>query len=308
MTHGSQKAVVAALLGNLAIAVFKLAAALVSGSSSMLAEGYHSVSDTFNQILLLIGLKSSQRAADRGHPFGHGKEQYFWSFVVAMILFGIAGTLSIREGYHKIIHPQPIEQVWLAYLAIGMAAVFETFAFRIAFQSIQSEKRREQHKSFFEAIRRSKDPTILTVFFEDALALAGLFIAAVGITLTVLTRALIIDALASILIGVLLMVFALYLAMETKKLLLGESVTPFKRAKILNAVRSFEKVQRVISLKTMHLGPEEVLVTLEIDYQDGLSLDELEDLNGRIETRIRTVVPKAQIYLEPASGQRAGIK
>ena len=298
MEHASKKAVIAALFGNLAIAVFKLVAAVMTGSSSMLAEAYHSISDTFNQVLLLVGLVSSRRAPDSEHRFGHGKEQYFWSFVVAMILFGIAGTLSVREGYHKFVHPEPISQIGLAYLAIAVAMVFETFALRVAIKSIRSEMEREEHRNFFEAIRNSKDPTILTVFFEDSLALIGVLIAAAGIGLAALTGRLVFDALASVLIGVLLMVFALYLAFETRKLLLGESVTPLKRRRILQAIRSFEEVENVVSLKTMHLGPEEVLVTLELEYKDSLRVVELEALNDRIETSIKKILPKAKIYLE----------
>ena len=178
MHQESKKAVVAALFGNLCIAVFKLVAALISGSSSMLAEGYHSVSDTFNQVLLLYGLKKSKKPPDEQHPFGHGKEQFFWSFMVAIILFGIAGTLSIREGYNKFLHPEPIQRIGLAYLAIAVGVIFETYVFRIAIRNIKREMRAEQHKNLIEAIKHSKDPTTITVIVEDSLALAGLFVAA----------------------------------------------------------------------------------------------------------------------------------
>jgi cation diffusion facilitator family transporter len=298
MRTGSRKAVIAALIGNLGIALFKLAAALVSQSSSMLAESYHSFSDTLNQVLLLYGLKKSQKAADASHPFGHGKEQYFWSFVVAMLLFGIAGTLSIREGYHKLFNPEPIKQIGIAYLALAVGVLFESYALRIAIKSIREEMRAEQHTGFLEAVRHSKDPTTLTVLFEDSLALTGLFIAAVAITLVHFTGILIIDAIASIVIGVLLMVFALFLAYETKNLLVGEAVTPRKRRKILKAVSTFTEVEEVISLKTMHLGPDEVLVTLEINYKDDILVEELENLNDRIESKIREIIPRAKIYLE----------
>ena len=299
MRQESKKAVLAALFGNLGIAIFKLVAAAMSGSSAMLAEGYHSVSDTFNQVLLLIGLKKSQKPADKQHRFGHGKEQFFWSFMVAIVLFGIAGALSIREGYHKFLNPEPIHHIGLTYLAIGVAIVFESFAFRFAVMSIKTEMEAEELKGIIEAFRHSKDPVTLTVLIEDALALVGLLIAAVAITLTYFTGILIIDAVASMVIGVLLMVFAAFLAFETKKLIVGEAVTPLKRKKILKAVNSFSDVEKIVSLKTMHLSPDEVLVTLEINYKDDLVVDELERLNNRIEKKIKEIIPDAKIYLEP---------
>jgi len=298
MQHRSKKAVIAALFGNFGIAVFKLVAALFSGSSSMLAESYHSMSDTLNQVLLLYGLKRSQREPDERHRFGYGKEQFFWSFMVAMILFGIAGTLSIREGYHKFSHPEPISHLGLTYLAIVVGLIFDGYAFSIAVRSIKNEMKTEQYRNLLEAIKQSKDPTTLTVFFEDVIALSGLLIAALAITLVHFTGILIIDAIASMIIGVLLMVFAIILAVETKNLLVGEAVTQLKRRKILKAVRSFAEVKEVLRLKTMHLSSEEVLVTLEINYQDDLIVDELEKVNDRIEKKIKDIIPQAKVYLE----------
>jgi len=299
MHQENKKVVVAALFANFCIAVFKIIAALISRSSSMLAEGYHSISDTFNQVLLLHGLKKSRKQPDERHRFGYGKEQFFWSFMVAIFLFGIAGTLSIREGYHKFLHPEPIHRIGLAYLAIAVAGIFESYAFRIAIRNIKREMKVEQHRNLIETIKNSKDPTTMTVLFEDSLALTGLFIAAVAITLVHFTGILVIDAVASIVIGVLLMVFALFLALETKNLLIGEAVTPLKRRKILKAVNSFNEIENIISLKTMHLSSEEVLVTLEINYKDGIIVDELEGLNDRIEGKIKEIIPNAKIYLEP---------
>lgn len=298
MHHHSKKAVLAALLGNLGIAIFKFVAAFFSGSSSMLAEAFHSVSDTFNQVLLLYGLKASKKPADREHPFGHGKEQFFWSFIVAMILFGIAGILSIIEGYHKFRHPEPLRHIGLAYLAIAIAIVFDSIPLRLAFLNIKEEMRREKHKSFLAALRRSKDPTTLTVFVEDALAIAGVVIAGLGISLVHFTRILIFDAIASIVIGTMLMVFALFLAFETRMLLVGEAVTSYRRKKILKIVRSFEAVDEILSLKTMHLSSDEVLVALEVDYRDDLVVNELEEINLEIEKKIKAFIPHAKVYLE----------
>lgn len=295
----SKKAVIAALFGNMGIAAFKLIAALFSGSSTMLAESYHSLSDTLNQVLLLYGLKRSRKAPDRSHPFGFGKEQFFWSFIVAIILFGIAGTLSIKEGYHKLHHPEPISHIGLMYLAILVGLVFDGYALSIAVRNIKKEKKAEKHKNYIEALKHCKDPTILTVLIEDCLAIAGLLIAGVAIALVRFTGLLIIDAVASIFIGVLLMVFALFLAHETKQMLLGEAVTSQKRKKILEVVNSFVEVKHIISLKTMHFSPDEVLITLEINYKDDMIVDELEILNDRIEKKIKEIIPKSKVYLEP---------
>jgi len=301
MHHASKKAVFAALFGNLGIAVFKLTAALLSRSSSMMAEGYHSLSDTFNQILLLYGLKKSRKKPDREHPFGYGKEQYFWSFMVAVLLFGVAGTLSIRQGLHKLSHPESLSHIGLMYLAIVVGLTFDGYALSIAVRAILKQKKETGCHSFFAAVRNSKDPTTLTVFFEDLLALIGLLIVASAIFLVQVTGNLVYDALASIIIGALLMIFSLLLAYETKGLLLGESVTENIRLKILALVRSFKGVNRIISLKTMHLGAEEVLVTLEINYSDGMIVDDLEKLNDRIEAEIIKIIPQAKVYLEPES-------
>jgi cation diffusion facilitator family transporter len=298
MQEGSKKAVIAALFGNLAIAIFKYIAALFSGSASMLAEAYHSTSDTFNQVLLLYGLKKSKKPPDKLHPFGHGKEQFFWSFMVAIFLFGIAGILSVREGYHKLQHPEPLSHLGLTYLALGVSVFFETIALRMAIKSIKAEMRAEEHRNFFAAIKHSKDPTTMTVLFEDSLALMGLVIATVAITLVHLTGNLTIDAIASIIIGVLLMVFALFLANETKKMLVGEAVTPRKREQILGCLESCDEVDRIVSLKTMHLSPDEVIVAAEINYRSDITVDELEVLNDRIEKSIKEVIPNAKVYLE----------
>jgi len=184
------------------------------------------------------------------------------------------------------------------YLAIAVGIIFESYAFRIALRNIKKEMKIEKHKNLIEGIKRSKDPTTLTVLFEDSLALAGLLIVAVAIALVRVTGVLIIDAIASIVIGVLLMVFALFLAYETKNLLVGESVTPLKRKKILKAVNSFDEVNKVISLKTMHLSSDDVLVTVEINYRDDIIVDELEKVNDRIERKIKKIIPNAKIYLE----------
>jgi len=298
MAHQSKKAVIAALFANFGIAIFKFVAAAFSGSSSMLAEGYHSLSDTLNQVLLLYGLRRSKKPPDSEHPFGHGKEQFFWSFVVAMILFGVAGTLSILKGWHKVLHPEPLSHLWLIYLAIVVGLCFDGYALWIAVKSIKQEMREEGHTTFIEAVRKSKNPKVLTVLFEDSLAMVGLLIVAAAVALVRLTGFAILDGLASILIGVLLMSFALFLAFETKELLLGEAVTRNKRRAIFSILKGFPEVHKVISCKTMHLGADEVLVALELDYDDGLTIAQLEELNDRIEVEVMKIIPEAKVYLE----------
>jgi len=310
MQADSKKAVLAALFGNLGIAVFKFIAAIMSRSSSMLAEAYHSASDTFNQILLLYGLHRSRKPADECHRFGHGKEQYFWSFMVAVLLFAVAGALSVREGLHKISHPEPIRNIGLAYLAILVGVVFEGLALRVAVLNLKREMAEERHKGLLAAVRDSKDPATLTVLFEDSLALIGLFLAAAAITLVRITGILVLDAVASITIGALLMIFALFLANETKKLLVGEGVTMRKRARILKCLEAYPEVNRVISLRSMHLSPSDVLVALEINYTDDLSMDRLEQVNDRIEAAIHAFIPGARVYLEAenyADGEDPGL-
>jgi cation diffusion facilitator family transporter len=298
MHQESKKAVMAALVGNLAIAVFKFAAAFISRSSSMLAEAYHSVSDTLNQVLLLYGLRKCQKAPDKQHPFGHGKEQFFWSFMVAVILFGVAGSLSLKEGYHKIMHPEAIRHPMLNYLAIAVAVFFESYAFSMAYRNLKIEMKTENYSSYFETLRKSKNPTILTVFFEDLLALIGLFIALAALILVQITGLMILDGIASICIGILLMVFAGFLAFETKNLLVGEAVSPSNRQKIIESVTSFSEIESLISLKTMHLSARDVLVALELEYRDDITAKEMEILNDRLEAVIKEILPKAKVYLE----------
>ncbi len=298
MATGSKTAVVAALVANLGIAVFKLIAALVSGSSSMLAESYHSFSDTMNQVFLLIGIWRSKKPADKTHPFGYGKEQFFWAFIVALMLFGIAGGLSIREAYHKFMHPEPLKDVTLSFIALGFAFAFETVALVIAFRQFRQEVKRERFDGFLDGIRHSKDPTILTVIFEDTLALISIVVAFTCILLSVVTSNPVFDALGSLIIGIFLMVFALVLANENKKLLIGEAVTPYRRKMVLKAIQEIPEVNEVITLKTLQIGPTHAIVTAEIDFRDNLVTNQIETAVDRIEEKIREVIPYAQCFIE----------
>lgn len=304
MATGSKTAVIAALLGNLGIAVFKLIAAIVSGSSSMLAESYHSFSDTLNQVFLLVGIWRSKKPADRTHPFGYGKEQFFWALIVALMLFGIAGGLSVREAYHKFMHPEPLKDVTLSFLALGFAFVVETIALTIAVRQFRREVKRERFKGFIEGIRLSKNPTILTVIFEDSLALISIVVAFVFIFLSARTHNPVFDAVGSLIIGILLMVFALILANENKKLLIGESVTPYRRQEVLKAIRDVPEVNDVINLKTLQIGPTNAIVAVDIEFRDNLVTDQIETIIDRIETKIRKIIPNAQCYIEAERKER----
>ncbi len=298
MAGGSSKAVYAALFGNFCITVLKFIAAFFSGSSSMLAEAYHSVTDTFNQVFLLIGIKRSRKKPTKLHPYGYGKEQFFWAFVVSMLLFGIAGVMSIMEGYNKLRHPEPIGHVYLSLIVLCIAFVFEGYALLVAGKQLKKEMKKEQMRSIMAAIKHSKDPTVLTVVFEDTLALVSISIAAIAIGLTHYTGNGIYDAVASLIIGSLLMVFALVLAGETKHLLIGESISNHKRKKIVREIGRMKHVNEVLDFRTMHLSPEETLVTMEVNLKDELVTDEVEKIINRIEVKVRKVLPKAKCYVE----------
>jgi cation diffusion facilitator family transporter len=295
---GSKTAVLAALFGNLAIAVFKLIAALVSGSSAMLAEAYHSFSDTFNQVFLLVGIWRSKKPPDRLHPFGYGKEQFFWAFIVALMLFGIAGGLSIREAYHKFRHPEPLGDITLSLIALGVAFVIETIALAVAVRQFRREMKSERFGDLVEGIQHTKDPAVLTVVFEDSLALVSIVVAFVSILLSVKTGNPLYDAGGSLIIGILLMVFALILAHENQKLLIGESITPYRRQKILETIEAVPEVNRVISLRTLQVGPTSAIVATEVNLLDDLDTDRIEFIIDRIEAGIREVLPRAQCYID----------
>jgi cation diffusion facilitator family transporter len=297
--QATKRTIIAAFLGNLGIAIFKFFAAAITGSASMLAEAYHSTSDTGNQLLLLWGMKSSKRKADEEHPFGYHKEQFFWSFIVAVILFGIAGTLSIREGINKLQHPTPLAHAGWSFAAIGVGILLEGFALRLAVRELLKLQGEEKYPSLIETIKCAKDPSLLTVVFEDSLAITGLLIAAAGITLTILLHNPIFDALASVIIGTLLMVFALLLGYEVKNLMIGESVSKRRRRLIREAVLSFEEVQDILSLKTMHLSSEVVIVAMEVKFKSNLDIRKIERLNDKIEKKIKEILPKAKCYIEP---------
>lgn len=281
--HSSKTAIYAALAGNLAIAITKLGASLYTGSSAMFTEAIHSAVDTGNQGLLLYGLHRAARPADERHPFGHGLEVYFWSFVVALLIFALGGAFSIYEGLHKIRNPEPITSAWVNFVVIGASMVFEGLSFRVAYR----EFRRPTGVSLWRAIIGSKDPTAFAVLLEDGAALAGLIFALLGVGVCVAFDWPEADGVASLAIGLLLVLTALVLANETRSLLTGETAAP----RVLNAARSIleadPRVRKVEELRSLHLGPNDVLLTAKIAPRADLSIDGLretaQDLRDKIE-------------------------
>jgi len=302
----SKKAVYAALFGNLGIAIAKFIAAIFTGSAAMWAEAYHSSSDTFNQVLLLIGLKSSSKTASERHPFGYGKEQFFWSFLVATLLFGISGILALQQGFSSIFGPAHlIQNTNISYIILAISAVFEANALRIAFvvfkQAIEARGEKVGFGTLIKEFQESKDPSILTVMVEDSAALLGIAIAGAGIFFSQLTGSSIYDALSSVAIGSILMAFAFFLARENKALLIGEAISRKDYRKIVDLVLQIPEVNRIISLRTMHLGPEDVLVTMDVNLVDKLDTDKIETVIDTIERRIIQVIPyvnPSKIYIE----------
>ncbi len=295
---GGTKAVVAALAANLGIAVTKFVAAGLSGSSSMLAEAIHSVADSGNQVLLLIGGKRASREATPQHPFGYGRERYVYAFIVSVVLFSVGGLFAIYEGQHKIRHPEPIHSwQWLPVVVLVISIVLEGFSFRTAVTEIRHVK--EAGTSWFGFIRRSRAPELPVVLLEDTAALIGLALALLGVGLTLITGNGIFDGLGTLAIGLLLVAVAVVLAIEMKSLLIGESATVENVASIEHALVG-PGVSRVIHMKTLHLGPEELLVAAKIAVDTDESAGSVARAIDAAEARVRAAVPIASsIYLEP---------
>jgi cation diffusion facilitator family transporter len=296
-THGGTRAIVAALLANLGIAATKFVAWGFSGAVSMLAEGVHSLADSGNQILLLVGGKRAQRAATPAHPFGYGRERYFYAFIVSIILFTIGGVFSIYEGLNKLQHPHPIELWWLPMLVLSVSIVLESFSLRTA---IKESNPLRGKASWVQFVRHAKAPELPVVLLEDLAALLGLVFAFVGIGLTVITGNGVFDAVGTLLIGALLIVVAVILGIETKSLLLGEGARPEDAAAIVEVIESSPEVTSLIHIKSLYLGPDELLVAAKVGFAAGSKLADVARAIDEIEARIRAAVPVARvIYIEP---------
>jgi cation diffusion facilitator family transporter len=295
---GRPIALYGAIAANLAIAVTKFVAAAFTGSSAMLSEGIHSVVDTGNQLLLLLGLRRSTRPADDEHPFGHGKELYFWSLIVAVVLFGVGGGMSLYEGIGHVRHPTPLEDPTWNYVTLGAAFVFEAVSWWIALREL---RRGLAATGVWQALRTSKDPAIFVVLTEDTAALAGLVIAAAGIWLGHQLDAPIFDGLASIAIGVVLAGVAVFLVYESRGLLLGEAASPATVAGIRRIAGDDPAVVRAGPPRTMHLGTADVLVNLEAAFRPELSSGDVAAAAARIEGAIRAAHPEVRRVFVEAS-------
>jgi cation diffusion facilitator family transporter len=285
-----------AMAANLLIAITKFTAAFLTGSSSMLSEGIHSLADTGNEGLLLLGVHRSDKKPDATHPFGYGQELYFWSLVVAMILFGLGGGMSLYEGITHILNPRELEDPFWNYVTLALAVLFEGTSFLIALRALLRAK---GHESIWQAVHTSKDPTIFVVLFEDAAALIGLALAFLGVFLSHRLGEPRLDGVASILIGLVLAAVSMALAYESKGLLLGESADPATVRQIQQLVTADRDVQRARKPLTMHLGPQEVLVNLDVEFWPGLSSSELTATVDRLEQKIRSAAPQVtRIFIE----------
>ena len=297
MKEGSRRAVITAFFANLGIALAKFIAFLFTGAASMLAEAVHSVADTANQGLLLLGNARASRAPTPEHPFGFARERYFWAFVVSVVLFTLGSLFACYEGVQKLRHPHAISSPEWAFGVLFVAIVFEGFAFRTAARAANPLRR---GASWWAFIRRAKSPELPVVLLEDSGALLGLSFALVGVTLALLTGDARFDALGSIAIGLLLGAIAIVLAVEMKSLLIGESAAPRQQRAIAAAIEGRPEVRRLIDLRTQHLGPEQLLVCAKVELDPALTFPRVVEAIDAIQAEVRTSVPAADlIYLEP---------
>ena len=294
--HATRRAIVAAFLANLGIAVSKFAAFAITGSASMLAEAIHSVADTGNQGLLFLGGRRSRRAPSTQHPFGYGAERYFWAFVVSLVLFTLGSMFALFEGVQKLIQPEPIVSPIVAYVVLAFAIVLEGLSLRTARREANPSR---GDRTWWQFIHTTKNPELPVVLLEDTGALVGLLMALIGITLAEITGNDRWDAVGSLAIGTLLGVIAIVLAIEMKSLLIGEAASPALEARIRTAIHDGPEVTRVIHLRTMHLGPDDVLVATKLEFT-AASVNELAHAIDTVEARVRTSVPSARLmFVEP---------
>jgi len=292
----SKKVIFAALAGNTLIAVTKFVAAAFTGSSAMMSEGIHSLVDTGNQGLLLYGMKRAKKPADDRFPFGHGKEIYFWSFIVAILIFALGAGVSIYEGIHHVIKPQAVTNPLINYIVLGLAIVFEGGSWFFALKAFTKAKGKW---GYIEAVQRGKDPTMFVVLFEDSAAMLGLVVALIGIMLSDFTGILYFDGIASILIGLILGGTAIWLAYETKGLLIGESANRKVVDGIREVVMNAGRVSHVNEVLTMHMGPDFILANISVDFDDDSLADEIEQAIDKMDKDIKQQFPTVKrVFIE----------
>ena len=296
MASGSKFVIIAALIGNSLISVTKFVAASITGSSAMMSEGIHSLVDTGNQILLLYGMKRAAKPADDDFPFGYGKEIYFWSFIVAILIFALGGGISIYQGIQHVQHPEPIANALVNYIVLGLALVFEGAAWYFAFREFSRVKGRW---GYLEAIQRAKDPSIFVVLFEDSAAMLGLLVAFAGVWLSQATGILIFDGIASIIIGLILLGTSVWLAYETKGLLIGESANQPVIRGIRDTLRGKANINYVNEVLTMHMGPDFILANISVDFDDSITAKQVEADIAAIDRSIKQEYPQIKrVFIE----------
>ena len=294
---GSKKVIYAALAGNLLIAVTKFIAAFFTGSSAMLSEGVHSLVDTGNGTLLLYGMHRAARPADRGHPFGHGRELYFWSFIVALLVFALGAGVSFYEGVVHILEPEPIRNVQVTYIVLGLAILFEGGSWFVALKEFRIAKGK---RGYIEAVRLSKDPSVFTILFEDTAALLGLFIALVGIAASQYLDMPVLDGVASIGIACILGLTAIFLARESKGLLIGEAASPEVQNRLQTIAAEDSAVRGVNGVLTVHIGPTQIVANLSLEFEDETTAPEIEACVVRLETAIKSQMPEiVAVFVKP---------
>ncbi|MBB3934604.1 cation diffusion facilitator family transporter [Aureimonas phyllosphaerae] len=297
MADGSKTVVYAALAGNALIAATKFAAAFFTGSSAMLSEGVHSLVDTGNEVLLLYGMRRAGRPPDRTHPLGHGRELYFWSFIVALLVFALGAGVSIYQGIHHIMEPEPIDNVGWNYGVLAASFLFEGFSWVVALREFREQK---GSAGYVEAITRSKDPTTFTVLLEDSAALIGLAIAFVGIFLAQALGRPELDGVASVGIGIVLAGVAIFLARESKGLLIGEPALPAVQAAILKTAEADPAIQKANGVITTQLGPRQIVVALSVEFEDHMTAPEIETCVQRLEARVKAELPDVTtVFVKP---------
>jgi len=301
MASASKKVILAALIGNSLVALTKFVAAAITRSSAMLSEGIHSVVDTGNQVLLLHGMRRAKKPPDRENPFGHGKEIYFWSFVVAILIFALGAGISIYEGIHHITHPRSLGNPIINYIVLGLAMIFEGGALYFAVTEFSKSKGK---LGYMEGVKRGKDPSLFVVLFEDAAAMLGLMTAFIGIWLSQVTGSPFFDGAASVVIGLILGGTAIWLAYETKSLLIGESADE----KVVNGIREIVKdedgVEHVNEVLTMHMGPNYILANLSVDFEDGLPSEKMEETISKLDGAIKAAFPRVKRIFVEAEARR----
>ena len=293
----SGAAILAAFVANIGIAIAKFVGFAITGSSAMLAEAVHSVADAGNQGLLALGGRRARRAATPLHPLGYGRARYFWSFVVAVVLFSLGGLFSLYEGWRKISDPHEVTSPIVAFVVLGAAIVFEAYALRTAMKHARPEL---NGRSWTQYIRTSRSPELPVLLLEDSGALLGLVFAITGIALALVTGNPIFDGLGTMAIGLLLVSIAIVLALEMKSLLIGEAAAPDDLVQIEAALTEGREVRRLIHMATQHLGPQELLIGAKVEFDAGLSVRELSAAINAAEQRVRAAVPSAKVlYIEP---------